>query len=73
MIVTDYEGKFGDQRPTQQQRVILEHQGVRKDVIEHLTRAEAYALIKRGISRWLQQKEDMALKRRQWQARLNRS
>lgn len=73
MIVIDYEGKFGDQKPTHQQRAILERQGIREDVIATLTRQEAYQLIKQGISRWLQEREDAAVKRRQRQARLNRS
>jgi hypothetical protein len=70
MITIGYEGRFGHQRPTQQQRAILARQGIRQDIIETLNREEAFELIKQGLKRWLQQKEEMAMKRQHYQQRL---
>ena len=70
LAIDDYQGKFGDQRPTQQQKAILERQGVRQDIIERLSREEAFQLIRKGIKRWLQEQEELALKRQHYQQRL---
>jgi hypothetical protein len=66
----DYRGRFGSQRPTQEQRAILERQGVRQDVIVTLTRQQAFELIQQNIKRWLQQREQQALHRQHYQHKL---
>ena len=43
-----YKGKYGSERPTAQQLAMLRKMNVREDVIQRLTRQEAYELI-RGI------------------------
>jgi hypothetical protein len=70
LAIDDYRGRFGSQRPTQQQKAILERQGVRQDIIERLSREEAFQLIRKGIKRWLQEQEEQALKRQHYQQRL---
>lgn len=73
MILIDYQGKFGNQKITEQQRAILEKQHVRPDIIEKLSRKEAFEIIQKGITRWLQEREHAATKRKHWQSHLNRS
>ena len=70
MLIDDYQGKFASQRPTSKQQEILQRQGVRQDVIVTLTRQEAFELIRKGIKRWLQEQEELALKRQHYQQRL---
>ena len=41
-----YKGKYGSERATAQQQALLEKMGVRKEVIESLTRQQAFELIK---------------------------
>ena len=41
-----YKGRCGSERPTAQQQALLEKMGVRKEVIESLTRQQAFELIK---------------------------
>ena len=43
-----YKGKFGAEKPTESQVAVLRKMNVREDVIQRLTRQEAYELI-RGI------------------------
>ena len=43
-----YKGRFPDQKPTESQLALLRKMNVREDVIQRLTRQEAYELI-RGI------------------------
>ena len=70
MLIDDYQGTFGNQRPTGKQQEILRRQHVREDIIARLSREEAFQLIRKGIKRWLQEQEELALKRQHYQQRL---
>ena len=52
MAQTLYKGKFGDQRPTQEQLTLLRRMAIREDVIRNLSREEAYLLIKTILQRY---------------------
>ena len=41
-----YKGKFGDQQPTARQLELLQRMGVKEDVIQSLTRQQAFELIR---------------------------
>ena len=41
-----YKGKFGDQQPTERQLELLQRMGVKEDVIQSLTRQQAFELIR---------------------------
>ena len=70
LAMDDYRGKFGDQRPTQEQQEILRRQHVREDIIRRLSRQQAFELIQQNITRWLQQREQQALVRQRYQHKL---
>lgn len=55
-----YKGKFPDQKPTQEQLELLKRMGVKEDVIQSLTRQQAFLLIRQI---WRKYYEEQARKR----------
>ena len=47
-----YKGKFGAEKPTESQVAVLRKMNVREDVIQRLTRQEAYELIRAIMVRY---------------------
>lgn len=54
MTQTLYKGRYPDQRPTQEQLELLRRMGVKEAIIQSLTRAEAYMLIRTIWTRYYQ-------------------
>ena len=51
-----YRGKFGAEKPTQEQLTLLRRMAIREDVIRNLSREEAYLLIKTILQRYYEAK-----------------
>ena len=47
-----YRGKYADSRPTAEQIALLQKMGVRKEIIESLTRQQAFELIRAIMVRY---------------------
>ena len=56
MTQTLYRGRYPDQKPTQEQLELLKRMGVRAEIIQSLTRQEAYELIREIWTRYYQTK-----------------
>ena len=56
MEQTLYKGRYGDERPSVAQLELLKRMGVRAEIIQSLTRQEAYELIREIWTRYYQTK-----------------
>ena len=56
MAQTLYKGKFGDQRPTQEQLSLLRRMGVKEEIIRSLDRKRAYELIRLIMAKYYEEK-----------------
>ncbi len=59
-----YKGRYGSQRPTQEQLALLRRMHIREDVIRNLTRAQAFELINAELREYTRRLEAAALQRR---------
>ena len=56
MTQTLYRGRYPDQKPTQEQLELLKRMGVKAEIIQSLTRQEAYELIREILQRYYEAK-----------------
>ena len=50
-----YRGKFGDQRPTQEQLTLLRRMGVKEQIIDALNREQAFQLIRQIMVKYYEE------------------